>query len=793
MDDSTFRLIAEFLRSKHLDKTADLLWCERDDAKKRDSDDSIDSVEEATVAQELRRVLRTKDDAPLSVAVPFSGGRKMNSQLEGLDMLAGEDIEYQGEEKSLKNLQQKQDEMFRMDELDRQDGEPDDEEEFKVGSSESHSERQIQRAKSDLDGIASAKTQLFRKSASASSLHSPNAERKLQTIHFSNEVETTEVETDVYLDADEVEDHENREDFGDAATSRTSSILRSRTGSTSSARSSIKSVSFATSDEEDEEDDNSSDEWSDDDDPGYVKVPIEALDYFHNSEDDLDIDDDDDETEENGAAEDDNDPTYKFKSLEFEENENEQADNENDEWEQPATQDESAQATQDTIGGIGMTSGIQSYGLNPSVSLSSLNESFTQEELEVEKLNQILRKHIQSQKDEYYQEWNSADAPVGVPPAKIELKTSLDQSELLARQQAPQSDFKDEFPPQQAILYESFNLPIICETGRTGLQESKDFPIEMNSIIAGRYQILEFLGSAAFSKAIRCHDLTTSLQVCVKIIKNNKEFLDQSLDEIRLLQYINSAGNADEKNVLQLYDYFYHKEHLFIVTELLRDNLYEFYKYNLESGDELYFTLDRLKRVAKQCLVALEFVHSLNLIHCDLKPENILIKSYSRTEVKIIDFGSSCFTKDHLSSYVQSRSYRAPEVILGFPYNSKIDLWSLGCIIAELWTGKVLFHNESISTLLARVVSILGPFDGEMLKGSRYAHKYFTKTCSLYETKPGQSGFTFLKPKRTTLKARLKTENEEFLDFVSKLLAKNPNDRLSAKEALEHPFLKDVS
>jgi serine/threonine protein kinase len=114
--------------------------------------------------------------------------------------------------------------------------------------------------------------------------------------------------------------------------------------------------------------------------------------------------------------------------------------------------------------------------------------------------------------------------------------------------------------------------------------------------------------------------------------------------------------------VLQLYDYFYFKEHLFIVTELLRDNLYEFAKFNRESGAECYFTLPRLQKIARECLEGLKFVHNLGLIHCDLKPENILIRSYSRCEIKIIDFGSSCFVTDHLTSYVQSRSYRAPEV-----------------------------------------------------------------------------------------------------------------------------------
>lgn len=96
-----------------------------------------------------------------------------------------------------------------------------------------------------------------------------------------------------------------------------------------------------------------------------------------------------------------------------------------------------------------------------------------------------------------------------------------------------------------------------------------------------------------------------------------------------------------------------------------------------------------LQSITIQCLEALQYLHNLGLIHCDLKPENILVKSYSRCEVKVIDLGSSCFETDHLCSYVQSRSYRAPEVILGLSYDKKIDIWSLGCILAELCTGNV--------------------------------------------------------------------------------------------------------
>ena len=142
----------------------------------------------------------------------------------------------------------------------------------------------------------------------------------------------------------------------------------------------------------------------------------------------------------------------------------------------------------------------------------------------------------------------------------------------------------------------------------------------------------------------------------MKIIKNTKDFFDQCLDEIKLLKYIKANGNPDDYHILHMYgmrfltffmnlfcffpskpsftetivDYLYYKEHLFIVCELLRDNLYEFYKHNRTSGREFYFTFPRLQSITKQCLKAIQHIHSLDLIHCDLKPENILIKSYRR-------------------------------------------------------------------------------------------------------------------------------------------------------------------
>ena len=157
-----------------------------------------------------------------------------------------------------------------------------------------------------------------------------------------------------------------------------------------------------------------------------------------------------------------------------------------------------------------------------------------------------------------------------------------------------------------------FNLKVIFDPYRTGFEDSKHFVARKGEVIAGRYQVTDMLGQAAFSSALQCFDTMADNEddawVCLKVIKNNKDFFDQSLDEIKLLQYINSSGDTEKNHVLKMMDFFYYKEHLFIVSELLRENLYEFGKYIRENNAEPYFTLDRLKKISKQVLEALDFI-----------------------------------------------------------------------------------------------------------------------------------------------------------------------------------------
>ena len=319
-------------------------------------------------------------------------------------------------------------------------------------------------------------------------------------------------------------------------------------------------------------------------------------------------------------------------------------------------------------------------------------------------------------------------------------------------------------------------------------------------------------------------------EVCLKVIKNTKDFFDQSLDEIKILELLRQTGKCHENNIIEMRTFFYHREHLIIVTELLRQNLFEFGKFILDHDEEPYFTLPRLSYITRQCLIALRFVHKLGLVHSDVKPENILLGSYSRALIKLIDFGSSCYLTDRQSSYIQSRSYRAPEVVLGLPYDGKIDVWSLGCVVAEMFTGEVTFQNDSIVSMLSRIEAICGPFPRHMIAQGRQSCRFFTKCGLLFEKVSGEDGqktpdvsededeadmginsravFDIFQPKVTTFSSRLgfapdlheryisgarlsatEEQQAQFVDFVRQLLTIDPDSRPCATEALQHPWM----
>jgi len=217
-----------------------------------------------------------------------------------------------------------------------------------------------------------------------------------------------------------------------------------------------------------------------------------------------------------------------------------------------------------------------------------------------------------------------------------------------------------------------------------------DYKTQINDHLGYRYQVIQQIGSGSFGQAIKCLDHKTNETVAIKIIKNQKKFQYQAGMELKILKLLNHHDRADQHNIIRAKDYMVFRNHLIISFELLSLNLYEFIKKNNFKG----FSQNLIRRLAIQILQALKFQQSLNLVHCDLKPENILLKNESKSGLKLIDYGSSCFHGQRIYTYIQSRFYRAPEIIMGIPYTTAIDIWSFGCIVAELYTGYPLFPGE---------------------------------------------------------------------------------------------------
>ena len=159
-----------------------------------------------------------------------------------------------------------------------------------------------------------------------------------------------------------------------------------------------------------------------------------------------------------------------------------------------------------------------------------------------------------------------------------------------------------------------------------------------------------------------------------------------------------------------------------IVFELLSGDLFELLKKNNFLG----ISLITIRFILKQILEGIYQIQKINIIHCDLKPENILIKIKKSTEIniKISDFGSACFKNHAIASYIQSRYYRAPEVLIGHPYSAEIDIWSCGCIAAELFIGTPLLPGCNEYDQLFKIMSVMGNLPIYMIMNCKKKEKY---------------------------------------------------------------------
>ncbi|XP_078468227.1 dual specificity tyrosine-phosphorylation-regulated kinase 2-like isoform X2 [Lampetra planeri] len=197
------------------------------------------------------------------------------------------------------------------------------------------------------------------------------------------------------------------------------------------------------------------------------------------------------------------------------------------------------------------------------------------------------------------------------------------------------------------------------------------------------------------------------------------------------------------------------------------------------------FTLPEAKVYVRSILKALQKLKKQKIIHGDLKPENILIKDHDTGDVRLTDFGLSFQESPNFFKRFGTEHYTAPEMYLKLPITCSVDMWSLGCVVAELVTGDYLFKRKLKCHHLERVIEILGVPPMTVI---------VTSTVKLISF--GNRGEIFVNHKKVTpeslpLNKVLGTENIHFLNFIKGCLAWDPMWRFTPEEALEHEWMAD--
>ena len=333
--------------------------------------------------------------------------------------------------------------------------------------------------------------------------------------------------------------------------------------------------------------------------------------------------------------------------------------------------------------------------------------------------------------------------------------------------------------------------------------ERGDYNIVEGDHLAYRYEVVDLLGKGSFGQVVRCVDHKSGTLVAVKIIRNKKRFHQQALVEVNILQNLKEWVRAvrsmsnwtsltvhqdppKKHSVVSFDQSFYFRGHLCISTDLLGMNLYEFIK----AHDFRGFSLKLIRRFTKQLLQCLLLLQHHKVIHCDLKPENVLLAHPVHSEIKVIDFGSSCFENEKVYTYIQSRFYRSPEVILGMSYGMPIDMWSVGCILAELFTGYPIFPGENEQEQLACIMEVFGPPEKHLIEKSSRKKLFFDSMGKPRLTVSSKGKRR--RPSSKDLRQVLRCDDEAFLDFIAKCLKWDPTRRMSPQEATKHEFISGV-
>lgn len=295
--------------------------------------------------------------------------------------------------------------------------------------------------------------------------------------------------------------------------------------------------------------------------------------------------------------------------------------------------------------------------------------------------------------------------------------------------------------------------------------------------IADRYSPIEVVGVGSYGLVISATDSATGEAVAIKKVDGVFEDLT---DAKRILREIRLMRRLEHENLLPLCDMedpgsstF---DAIYMYSPLYEKDLSKVISSRVALSD------DHIKFFVYQMLCGLAYMHSASILHRDMKPANCLVTS--SCDLAICDFGLSRYVEEEdevgaaMTEYVVTRWFRPPELVLTQMYSSAVDIWALGCIFAQLMSGKPLFPGKDFKNQVEVICDVIGkPTQEEM------QHINSSKARSFIDHLPDSKpkDFATLFPKAS----------EEALDLLRRLLKFAPDDRMSAQEALSHPYLEE--
>ncbi|XP_072765658.1 serine/threonine-protein kinase Doa isoform X6 [Anoplolepis gracilipes] len=328
---------------------------------------------------------------------------------------------------------------------------------------------------------------------------------------------------------------------------------------------------------------------------------------------------------------------------------------------------------------------------------------------------------------------------------------------------------------------------------------------QSGDILANRYKVLTTLGEGTFGKVVKVKDLQMDHVMALKIIKNVEKYREAAKLEINALEKIAAKDPEGQHLCVKMLDWFNYHGHMCIAFEMLGLSVFDFLRDNCYQP----YPLEHVRHMGYQLCYAVKFLHDNKLTHTDLKPENILfvdsdydstynnkklflfkrrdMRRVKRTDIRLIDFGSATFDHEHHSTIVSTRHYRAPEVILELGWSQPCDVWSIGCILFELYLGITLFQTHDNREHLAMMERILGTIPHRMARKTKTKYFYHGKLDWDDKSSAGRYVRDNCKPLHRYMLSD-DEEHRQLFDLVQRMLEYEPSQRLTLKDALTHQF-----